>query len=389
MTRRPQALDERLAARIEARREQGLLRKPAPVPAARVLCSNDYLGLRDDPALAHAASRAAHQHGTGAGASRLVSGTLPLHAAVEARLADWLRVERCVLFNSGYQANVGLLGALLEPGDLVVSDAWNHASLIDGIRLTKAERVVTPHSDVSAIDRALANWHGTGVALVIVEAIYSMDGDAAPLEALAEVCDRHGATLVVDEAHALGVVGEGGRGLVAKLGLEARVPVRVGTCGKSLGASGAFVAGSAALGAWLENAARSYVYSTAIAPPTLGAIEAAVDVLAAGERQSALQRQIAALRAALASYGWQVPDAASAIVPVIVGEPDVAVRLSEALLRRGWFVQAIRPPTVPPGTSRLRVTVQATYESGLASAFASALTEEARALGCGPPDAPR
>lgn len=353
-------LDDILNRRLADLERDDLLRRPKRPAAARglvPLCSNDYLGLRADPALLDGAVAAARVDGIGAGASRLIDGTHPAHTALEAALAAWWGTPGALVFSSGYAANVGTLAALLQPGDAVFSDALNHASLIDGIRLSRAERHVFAHADVADLDARLAACTASGLRLVVVESIYSMDGDRAPLPALVEVCRRRGATLVVDEAHALGVCGPAGRGLVAELGLEADVGVRIGTFGKSFGTAGAFVAGSEALMAWLYNRARSFVFSTAVSPLVAGAAHAALERVARGDRTRELVARIDHVSRALVDAGWLDAPLQSAIAPLVVGTPAAALAAEARLAEAGYAVPAIRPPTVPVGTSRLRMTV--------------------------------
>ena len=333
-----------------------LLRRPhaAPCPpGALVLCSNDYLGYAALPwppveALA-----------SGAGASRLVTGTHAVHLEAERALAAWLGAEAALLFSSGYAANVGTLAALARPGDLIVSDALNHASIIDGCRLSGARVAVVSHADADAVERALAAAPAARRRWVVTESLFSMDGDTPDLCRLRAACDAHDAALIVDEAHALGVFGPRGAGLCA----EARVhaDVRIGTLGKSLGLHGAFVAGSSPLRTYLWNRARSFVFSTGV-PPALAA--AAVDRIHRAAADDAGRARLLdaslRLRTGLADLGATVlPASRGPILPWILETPAAAVALSRRLETEGVIVQAIRPPTVPPGTARLRITASA------------------------------
>lgn len=378
---RSRRLDAVLRARLDALEREGLLRTPPEPGDALVLCSNDYLGLSRSPTLARAAARATRKHGTGAGASRLVAGDLAPHRALEDAIATWMRTEAALWFGTGYAANVGLMSCLAQTGDVVFSDALNHASLIDGLRLGRAERVVYPHCDLGQLEGLLTRIPCAGHRFVVTESVFSMDGDVAPLEALVGLCERHDATLVVDEAHAIGVRGPHGRGVVAELGLDARVPVRVGTAGKSMGGYGAFVVGSAALRGWLWNRARSLVFSTGPAPGPVAAAHAAIALLERGALQRRLWRRIDAMRDALAARGRWAGPAHSAIFPLAVGPAPVALEASRRLHARGFFVQAIRPPTVPEGTSRLRVTVSAALPPTAIAPFADAVDDVFAALG--------
>lgn len=379
------ALDETLGARLADLVQAGLLRSDdglraqaaGATPRLQTWCSNDYLGLSHHPEVIAAAQAAAATYGAGATGSRLVTGSTPIHLALEQALATWLDVPAVLLFSSGYQANVGVMQALVQPGDAVFSDARNHASLIDGMRLCRGQRHVFAHNDLQNLEEALTRCDAPGLRVVVVESIYSMDGDAAPLVGLCDLCERFGAVLVVDEAHALGVRGPGGRGLVAELGLTERVPVRVGTLGKSFASAGAFVAGSEALRRWLYNRARSFVFATAPVPAACGAALAALRLVEAGAHQAALGTLTARLAQSLAAVGLLSQQPAGAIFPLHVGDPVRTVAASQALAARGYFVQAIRPPTVPPGTARLRVTVSAAHElaavDGLVEAIAAVL----------------
>jgi 8-amino-7-oxononanoate synthase len=337
-------------ARLE---DEGLLRaRPRPPSEGDVvLCSNDYLGLADEPAPPSA---------LGASASRLVCGERDEHAGLEADLADWLHLPDALVFSSGYAANVGTLSSLARAGDLLLSDALNHASIVDGARLARAEVQVFPHRDLEAVRRLLGHA-GDRRVWVVTESYFSMDADSPDLRALRQVCEAAGAALVVDEAHALGVFGPDGRGLCAEVGV---VPeVLVGTLGKALGASGAFVAGSRELVQWLWNRARSFVFSTGLSPAVA---EGARRNLRRARSDPALRARALArageLRSGLARLGIRT-GGHGVIVPWVIGEPKQAVRIASALQSLGVFAQAIRPPTVPPGGSRIRFTTSAKHTS--------------------------
>jgi 8-amino-7-oxononanoate synthase len=350
----------------------GLLRAPLTVGSAQgpivtidgrallCLCSNNYLGFADDPAVVAAMQRSLERDGAGAGASRLISGTMSVHREAEQALASMVRLPCALLFSSGYAANVGALQALFGPGDYIFSDALNHASLIDGCRLSRASVSVYPHGDLAALEQLLRARPASARAVIVTESVFSMDGDLADLVALRTLADANDAALFVDEAHALGVFGPGGAGLSAALGV---VPdVLVGTLGKAFGTAGAFVAGGASVIQLIENRARSYVFSTAPAPSlAAAAITAVALVQRADERRATLLRHAQRLRTALRALDYTVLEGESPIVPVLLGEPARAVALAGALREHGCFVQAIRPPTVPRGTSRLRVVPMATH----------------------------
>lgn len=321
---------------------------PPPVdPNALSFCSNDYLGL---------ASRPAPPLPAGAGASRLIAGERDEHARLEKALAAWLEVEASLLFTSGYAANVGTLSAIARPGDLIVSDALNHASLIDGARLSRARIAIVAHNDAAAVARALAD-RTEARAWVVVESYYSMDADSPDLPALRRIADEHGAGLYVDEAHALGVFGPAGRGLAAESGV---VPdVLIGTLGKSFGAQGAFAAGRSVLREYLWNRARAFVFSTGLAPASAAAaLHSLKDIVERPDLGAHVLAMAARLRAGLTGdvigHGH--------VVPVVVGSPTRALELASRIREEGIAVQAIRPPTVPVGTARIRFTVTARHQ---------------------------
>jgi 8-amino-7-oxononanoate synthase len=341
---------------IEQARRQYLLRErdqggssPRTGPS---FCSNDYLGL---------ASLAGASEPSGAGASRLLGGDLDVHRRVEAAAAELVGAPDALLFSSGYAANLGVLTALAGPGDLIVSDALNHASIIDGARLSRARIQVVPHLDVASVARAL-DAPREGRAYVVTESYFSMDADTPDLAALRGVCDRFGAALVVDEAHALGVLGPEGRGLC----IAAKVvpDVLVGTFGKAFGAAGAFVAGSRSLVLWCWNRARSFVFSTGVGPSVAGAaLRGLVTAKAEPERRLRVLASAARLRDGMRTLGLQTLGHGP-IIPWLVGDAQTAWELSEELRSAGLDVRAVRPPTVPPGTARLRLTVTADHTAG-------------------------
>ena len=357
-----------LAAVLDELRSAGLFRELREVHSAQgarvwldgrevvLLCSNDYLGLAGDPRLRAAAAEFAERWGAGAGASRLVSGGMVPHRRLEEELAAFKGSEACLLFGSGFLANTGIIAALAGPGDVVLSDSLNHASIVDGCRLARAQTVVYPHRDVDALAHGLAAAAGRD-AVIVTDGVFSMDGDLAPLVAIVELAQRHGARVVVDEAHATGVVGAGGRGLVAELGLEREVDVVVGTLGKALGSYGAFACCDARTASFLVNRARTLIFSTALPPPSLGAALEGLRILREEpERVARLHRNARLLRTELGLTPDPMP-----IVPLVIGDPAAAMHACRAALERGVFAQAIRPPTVPEGTSRLRLVAMATH----------------------------
>lgn len=336
--------------------------------------SNDYLGLANDAAVRAAAEVALRRHGVGAGASRLIVGDSDAHQSLERAVADFEGTEAALLFNSGYAANVGVLSALLSPGDVVFSDALNHASLIDGCRLAKAEVVVYPHRDVAALETLVASHPGRR-RLVVTDAVFSMDGDRAPLVELSAVCRREGLGLLVDEAHATGVLGARGAGLCEALGVTP--DVLMGTLSKGLGCVGAYVAGSSALREVLFNRARSLVFSTALPPAMCAAAEAALTrVRTDAWLRTALWRNIHHFARGLRALGLPAHED-SAIFSVVLGAPERALAASKRLREQGLLVKPIRPPTVPQGTSRLRIALSAAHEVTEVDALLAALSEYA------------
>ena len=346
-----------------------------------LLCSNDYLGLANHPRLRQAASEAAERWGVGAGASRLVSGNMSPHRELEEQLAAFKGYPRCVLFGSGFLANLGVIAALTGPGEVILSDGLNHASIIDGCRQSRAETVVYAHADLDALEHGLRSANGRPT-LIVTDAVFSMDGEVAPLHGIVALASRYGARVMVDEAHATGVVGPGGHGLVTQLGLEERVDVVIGTLSKALGSYGGFACCSADLAELLINRARPLIYSTGLPPPVVAASMAGLAVLR--EEPEIVRRlwgNARLLRGELAAGGFEVPPGEMPIVPVIVGDPDVAVEMSERALVAGVYAQAIRPPTVPSGTSRLRLVATAAHGEHELAQAARAVTTAARAVG--------
>ena len=328
-----------------------------------LLCSNNYLGLATHPALKEAAMAALERYGCGSGASRLISGTMELHRALEAKVASFKRAEAALIFNSGFQANLGVISALTGPGDLILSDALNHASIIDGCRLSKAEVKIYRHLDLNQLESFLQRGDENKRRLVVTESVFSMDGDLAPLKEIVTLTEHHGAMLMVDEAHATGIFGESGSGLVQELGLSDRVAIQMGTFSKALGSFGGFVAGSKTLIELLINRARSFIYSTSLPPSVLAASHAAVDLVQRDRwLRDRLWGNVRFLNDGLVRLGILKNGSPSAIFPIMVGSPVAALELGEKLFERGLFVQPIRPPTVPLGTSRLRLTVMATHK---------------------------
>ena len=358
----------RLAARVDDRlrslRDAGLLRHLHP-PAGIDFSSNDYLGLARDPRVVEALAAGVRREGCGSTGSRLLRGDREAFAAAERRFAAFKGASRALYFSSGYLANLAVVTTLAEKGDLVLSDARNHASLIDAIRLSGADRVVVPHGDVDEVDARLAAFDASrssgAQAFVVVESVFSMDGDVAPLGDYQACCAAHDATLIVDEAHAVGLAGSRGSGYLEAMGIDAGACVSVNSAGKALGVSGAFVAGAAPVIEYLVQRARPFVFSTAPPPAVANAIEASLAIV---EAEPARRQRVLGLadllRRRLRSAGIDVTsDGPSAIVPVIIGDNERAVQIADALQAEGCDVRAIRPPTVPEGSARLRLSVNA------------------------------
>ena len=381
-------LEEELRA-IDAAGLRRTIRTVRRLGGARVLvdgrealdfASNDYLGLAADPRLASAMAEGAANAGTGAAAARLITGTTPEHESLERALAEHIGAESALLFPSGYAANVAIIPALSGHEDIIYSDQLAHASLIDGCRLSKARVCVVPHRDLAALESLLRSNRGRARrSLIVTEGVYSMDGDHAPLEELLKLSRRHGAWVMLDDAHAIGVIGPEGRGSAAALGLEAGPDITIGTLGKAFGTAGAFVGGSRVLIEYLQHRARSFVFSTATSPALAAATLAALRIAREEEwRRDRLRENARTVRPRLQAIGCNPGgDLDSAIVPVPLGDPRRTMRVAARLERDGIIVGAIRPPTVPAGTSRLRISLSAAHEpqhiDRLCSAIAAAL----------------
>jgi glycine C-acetyltransferase/8-amino-7-oxononanoate synthase len=339
-----------------------------------LLCSNNYLGLADHPRVREAAADAAMRWGVGAGASRLVSGTMTVHRRLEERLAGFEDRDAAPLFGSGYLANLGVVSALAGAGSVVLSDELNHASIVDGCRLARAETFVYRHADVEHLAWGLRNAEGRS-ALIVTDSVFSMDGDVAPLAEIVELARRHRVRVVVDEAHGIGCMGPGGRGAVHDAGVEDEVDVVIGTLGKALGTYGAYAACDHAMAQLLVNTARPFIFSTAPPPALASAIYTSLTLIEQEpERRERVRELAAVLRAHLTEAGVPIGPGTSHIVPVLIGDNDAAVALAGMLQREGFDVRAIRPPTVPPGTARLRVSVNANLTPELMEQFAVSLT---------------
>ncbi|MEQ1579117.1 MAG: 8-amino-7-oxononanoate synthase [Steroidobacteraceae bacterium] len=342
-------------------------------------CSNDYLGLAAHPAVIAACSEAAHRYGVGSGASHLVTGHGPEHDALEEELARFTGRERALVFSTGYMANLGIASALFSSRDRVLEDRLNHASLLDAGLGSGARVSRYAHADATALERRLAraaDKGATGCTWVLTDGVFSMDGDVAPLAALARAATQHGAHLVVDDAHGMGVLGRNGRGSVDAAGLDGvSVPILMGTLGKAFGTFGAFVAGSGSLIELLIQKSRTYIYTTALPPPIAAATRASLRISQEEEwRRERLHRHIARFREHATAKGWPLLASATPIQPLILGSEEAALGASAELLEAGVLASAIRPPTVPEGSSRLRITLSAAHEDSDLDCLLAALT---------------
>lgn len=326
------------------------------------LSSNNYLGLANHPAMRAAAKEAIDRYACGSGASRLISGNMTLHLELEESIAKLKGAEAALVFNSGFQANVGLLSTLVGEGDVIFSDALNHASIIDGCRLSRAEALIYPHCDLDRLESDLRRTQKKSKKLIVTETVFSMDGDIAPVREIADLAARFGAVLMVDEAHATGVFGPNGGGIVEEMGLVGQVLIQMGTLGKALGGFGAYVAGSRDLRDLLINRCRSFIFTTSLPPVVIAMAKAAIDIIKEEpQRRRALRDNSRTLREGLERMGFSLGRSGSQILPLMVGDSAKCMILAERLLHNGVFAQGIRPPSVPPGTSRLRIVPMATH----------------------------
>ncbi len=328
-----------------------------------LLSSNDYLGLASDPQLKLSFTEAIEKYGTGSGASRLISGNMAPHEKLEESIARFKGTESAILFNSGYHANIGVIPAVFGKGDLILSDELNHASLIDGCRLSKAEVLKYPHKDCVALKKLLSENKNYNKKLILTDGVFSMDGDIAPLSEITKIAKEFGAAVMVDDAHATGVLGPNGRGTLDHFGLDPDcVDIQMGTLGKATGCFGAYIAGSHELIRFLLNKARSFIYTTALPPGVAVAAEQAIAIISDDKsRRERLWKNVHFFREGLIKLGLNTMESATPIIPIIIGDTEETMKISRGLLEEGLFVQGIRPPTVPKGKSRLRVTISAAH----------------------------
>jgi 8-amino-7-oxononanoate synthase len=365
-------LEERLRRRMELLHSGRLMRQLRP-PSGVDLCSNDYLGLAAHPVIKERMAEAVLREGVGSTGSRLLRGERESFSRLERRFADFKGAEGSLYFSSGYLANLAVMTTFCEAGDVIFSDERNHASLIDGMRLSRAKRVVFPHNDPAALARLLESEPSEGEKFVVAESLFSMDGDEAPLQKYAALCREYGATLIVDEAHAVGIYGDRGSGLIEELGVGGDVFVSVNTAGKALGVSGAFVAGSCMAIEYLIQRARPFVFSTAPPPAVASAIDAALEIVRnEPDRRERVLARAGYVRARL-GFAGVAAGGRSQIVPVIVGENHRTLAVAQELQSLGFDVRAIRPPTVPEGTARLRISVNEGISEAVLDQFTDAL----------------
>jgi len=369
-------LEDRIKNQIAEIEAKGLKRKLAS-PKGIDFSSNDYLGLAKDDRLINALIEGAKNEGVGSTASRLLRGERDCFRDVEKQFAEWKGTESSLYFSSGYQANVGLMQTFLEHDDVVFSDELNHASLIDGIRLSKCKKIIFKHFDTEQLEKFLNETKCKGQKFLVTESLFSMDGDIAPLEQYAEICRRTKTVLIIDEAHSVGLYGKKGSGLIEELGIESDVFLSINTAGKALGVSGAFVAGGNLAIEYLINKCRSFIFSTAPIPAIANALKVAIEIVEREpERRVNLQKLSQVFCKLLLDYGFEVPSDKTQIVPIIIGDSEKAVRIAERMQARGFDVRAIRPPTVAEGTSRLRVTLNLSLTEEILQEFVERLRKE-------------
>ena len=378
-------MEQRIARELDLLREQAQLRSLDTLDdaAGLNLSSNDYLGLSTDSRLKQATIEAvARAEKMGSTGSRLLSGNSREWEEIEAEFAEFAGTESALYFGSGYAANLGLLASLLRPGDTVFSDALNHASLIDGMRLSGATKIIYPHGDLEFLEGALRDSaHAGGARAIVSETVFSMEGDVAPIAELVALARRYDAAVIVDEAHAIGVWGPEGRGIAAELGLEGALLAIVHTCGKALASAGAFVCGSGALRELLINRARTFIFGTAMPPYIAGQIRAALALARAADAERAHLRALAgALREGLAAAGLRCGTSSTQIVPVMLGTNEAALHVVRELQRDGFAVKAIRPPTVPAGTARIRISLTSKVTMGDIHRLAGAISAAHKSL---------
>ncbi len=325
-------------------------------------CSNNYLGLADDPRLKQAAIKAIEEEGVGSGASRLVCGNMTAHQQLEKRLAEFKQTENCLVFSTGYMANVGIISSLFDRGDIIFSDRLNHASIIDGIRLSQAECKRYPHCDMQVLEKMIKANAGFKRRCIITDSVFSMDGDIAPLDRIVELAKKYNCLVMIDEAHGFGVLGKSGKGAAEHFGVNADIDIQMGTLSKAAGSFGAYCCGSNELISFLINKARSFIYTTALPPSVAAASLQAVEIIASDQDlRQRLWNNTNYLREELNKLGFNTFNSQTPIIPILTKDAALAVEFSKRLFENSIFISAIRPPTVPINTARLRLTVMVSH----------------------------
>ncbi len=327
-----------------------------------LLSSNDYLGLTQHPKVKEKTKEAIEKFGCGSGASRLISGTNQLHCELENKLADFKKTEAALVFSSGYAANLGVISSLVDKRDVIIIDKLNHASIIDGCRLSEAVLRVYPHKNMDSLEKILKKSQSYNLRLIITDGIFSMDGDIAPLPEIVALAKKYHALVMIDDAHGTGVLGKEGRGTIEYFNLEGHIDIQMGTLSKTLGTLGGFIAGSNVLIEYLKNKARSFIYSTALPPAQVAAALAALEIIQTEpERRLKLWESVRYLKEGLEKLGFNTMESQTQIIPVLIGEDDKTMQAAKFLYENGIFAPGIRPPTVPKGTSRIRLSIMATH----------------------------
>ncbi|TKI65369.1 8-amino-7-oxononanoate synthase [Lysinibacillus mangiferihumi] len=367
-------MNDRFRRELQVIEEQGLTRKLRLFSTGNesevvmngkkflLFSSNNYLGLATDSRLKKKATEGISKYGTGAGGSRLTTGNFDIHEQLESEIADFKKTEAAIVFSSGYLANVGVISSVMKAGDTIFSDAWNHASIIDGCRLSKAKTIVYEHADMVDLERKLRQSHGAGMKLIVTDGVFSMDGDIAPLPKIVELAKEYKAYIMIDDAHATGVLGNDGCGTADYFGLKDEIDFTVGTLSKAIGAEGGFVSTSSIAKNYLLNNARSFIFQTALSPSAIEAAREGISIIQnEPERRKQLLKNARYLRLKLEESGFVMKEGETPIISLIIGGSHEAMQFSAKLLDEGVFIPAIRPPTVPKGSSRLRITVMATH----------------------------
>lgn len=367
-------MNDRFRRELQVIEEQGLTRKLRLFSTGNesevvmngkkflLFSSNNYLGLATDSRLKKKATEGISKYGTGAGGSRLTTGNLDIHEQLESEIADFKKTEAAIVFSSGYLANVGVISSVVKTGDTIFSDAWNHASIIDGCRLSKAKTIVYEHADMADLERKLRQSYGDGKKLIVTDGVFSMDGDIAPLPKIVELAKEYKAYIMIDDAHATGVLGNDGCGTADYFGLKEEIDFTVGTLSKAIGAEGGFVSTSSIAKNYLLNNARSFIFQTALSPSAIEAAREGISIIQnEPERRKQLLKNAQYLRLKLEESGFVIKEGETPIISLIIGGSHEAMQFSAKLMDEGVFIPAIRPPTVPKGSSRLRITVMATH----------------------------